>query len=380
MSTLSTLSAPSLARLATIYAGSFAVLGAVMPYLALELREQGVTGLALAAAMGTLPLGRLLAGPAWSVLADATRSQRLILRTACLLAAMGLAALIWGGGMWAVGAVLLFAVGRAPMGPVIDGLTLQALKGDSDHYGSIRRWGSGGYLAATMTVPLLFTALAIPRLLPGLLLTGLLVLLVWDLPDGAPQPPAKLLPALRALGADVPLRWILACAALHFAAHVAATSFLAVHMASLGLSEIWAGGALSLGVIVEIALMSQSRRLLSAVSAERLLLITALVAGGRWVLTALATEGWQLVLLQGSHGFTFGAFWIAAVALVSSRADESVTTSAQGLLAAAVGGVGGFIGLTGASIISEGSDTTAIFIGGAVLAAAASGCAWRAAR
>lgn len=366
---------PPLWWLSLTYAGSFAVLGAVMPYLALDLQRRGLNGLMLTAAMGALPLGRLLAGPAWSLLADVTRSQRQILRVSCGLALLGLSGTIWSTGWVCVLSVLLLAIGRSPMIPVVDGLTLQTLGGDQARYGLVRRWGSVGFLLATLAAPLALQYFPIPALLPGLVLSALLWMMVWRLPDGTPQTGARLGPALQSLGRDRSLRWILACAALHFAAHIAATSFLAIHMASLGLSEMWAGVALALGVLVEIILMSRGPLLLSRVGPERLMVMAIGVAFIRWVLTALASTGWQLLLLQCTHGFTFGAFWIASVALVSARSAPAVKTSAQGLLSAAVGGIGSFIGMTTAGLVTASTDTRVIFVFGAGFAAASALCA-----
>lgn len=360
-----------------MYAGSFSVLGAVMPYLALDLKERGVVGIPLALAMGALPAGRLLAAPAWSVLADATNSQRNILRLACGMAVLGLLSIPHVLGWWAPLAVLLLAVGRAPMGPVVDAMTLQALRGDRNRYGQVRRWGSLGYLISTLLVPVIVINTGCQRLLPGTIMAVVLCGIVWGVTDGTPAAGPTLRPALRHLSKDRPLKWILTCAALHFSAHVATTSFLAVHMTAMGLSETWTGVALALGVAVEIALMSHAKRFLDEFGAGNVLVFATTLAIGRWLLTALATEGWQLVLLQGLHGLTFGAFWLAAVAMVARRAPASITTSAQGLLSAAVGGVGSFIGLMGASLISEQTDTRMIFWCGAIVATVASLCAIR---
>jgi hypothetical protein len=49
------------------------------------------------------------------------------------------------------------------------------------------------------------------------------------------------------------------------------------------------------------------------------------------------------------------------VALISRRAPPEVATSAQGLLAAAVGGVGSAIGMIGSSKIVELGTTTDIY-------------------
>ena len=117
--------------------------------------------------------------------------------------------------------------------------------------------------------------------------------------------------------------------------------------------------------------MSHSRGLLERWQPAVVLVAVVGLAWVRWWGMSNTSEGWVLVLLQGLHGITFGAFWIAAVALVSRRAPAEVATSAQGLLAAAVGGVGSAIGMTGSSLIVDMGTTTDIYVAAQVVSLAA---------
>lgn len=360
---------------ALLYFASFTVLGAVMPYLALDLRARGLSGWPMAVAMGMLPLGRLVAGPAWSMLADRLQIHGWILRFATAIAMLGLLSASTVLGWWASLALLVMSVGRAPMAPVVDGMALQVLGSDRAAYGTLRRWGSFGFLVAVALVPVLVDRLGIGQLTPGIVLACGLALFTWVLPEPPPSPRRSILPALRALVRIRSLQWILAASALHFSAHVAATSFLAVHMDALSIASWWAGAALAAGVTVEIAVMSISGWLLHRFSAERIFLLAMGLAIVRWLLTTVADSGLALVLCQSLHGFTFGGFWIAGVSLVAARAPKAVETSAQGLLAAAVGGVGSMIGLVGASRVVELMETRWLFLCGAGIGVLALLCA-----
>ncbi|MDG1480176.1 MAG: MFS transporter [Myxococcota bacterium] len=366
--------------IAALYFASFSVLGAVMPYLALDLKSRGLSGWQLAIAMGMLPLGRLVAGPAWSMLADRLQIHGSVLRIATMLAAAGLMGTSMVLGWWASAALLVLSIGRAPMAPVVDGMALAVLGDDRGSYGRLRRWGSIGFLVSVACVPLLVEHLALGQLTPGIVLAVLTALLTWVLPSPPPSPKRSILPALRVLSRNRSLRWILAASALHFSAHVAATSFLAVHMDALSLASWWAGVALAVGVTVEIGVMSSAGWLLSRFSAERVFLFATALAVVRWLLTSMVDTGPALVACQSLHGITFGAFWISGVALVADRAPKAVATSAQGLLAAAVGGVGSMIGLVGASRVVELMETRWLFICGAGVGSLALLCALMAIR
>jgi MFS family permease len=77
----------------------------------------------------------------------------------------------------------------------------------------------------------------------------------------------------------------------------------------------------------------------------------------RWVLMMVVSDPVGIVLVNTIHGITFGMFWIASVALMNARAPVHVATSAQGLLALAVGGIGSSLGVIGASWIVTTWDT-----------------------
>ena len=158
------------------------------------------------------------------------------------------------------------------------------------------------------------------------------------------------------------MRWIIPAAALHFAPHVGNTSFIAVHMDGLGHAALWTGWAIAGGVTLEIILMGYSARILSVLGAERLLLISVILSVPRWFLMTLMTSPILIVLVSTIHGITFGMFWIAGVALMSERAPTEVTTSAQGLLALAVGGFGSSLGVMGASWIVTTWDTSVMYV------------------
>jgi PPP family 3-phenylpropionic acid transporter len=351
--------------LALVYFTSFTVVGGMIPYLALELRARGLGGVNLAIAMGALPMGRLLAAPLWSLLADWLKAPGWVLRGGAFMALAGVSLLCLGPVGVAVPAVFLFAVGRAPMGPVVDALTLQVLGEDKGAYGRVRRWGSIGFLLATLASAALHEHFGLSPLIFGAIASGGLLVMVSALPTGDEVARNRLGPALRVLGKDRVLWGLLLASALHFSAHIGATSFLAVHMDAMGMATTWTGVALAVGVAVEVGIMSRADKLFAWWTPERVFLGAVALALPRWLLTAAAPTALSLVVLQGLHGFTFGAFWLAGVALIAKRAPPEVAASAQGLFAASVGGVGALMGMVGGSFIVESSPTHHIFLWGA---------------
>lgn len=358
-------------RLAVIYAVSFAALGGFVPYMALELQAAGVTGLWLAVAMGALPLGRLVGGPLWSAAADRFQAADWVLRVAAVVALVGMVGVAARPGHWVVLAVLVLAVGRAPLGPVLDTLSLRVLEGDQGAYGRLRRWGSVGFLLSTLAAGALADHLGLSPLWYAAVLSAILVLAMVGVPRADRLSPAPIWAGLKLLFKDAALGWLMLAAAFHFAAHVGTTSFLAVHMESMGARTTWTGVALALGVGVEVGVMSLGQRLFARFDARQVFLFAVVLALPRWILTAMAREPWVLVALQGLHGITFGAFWLAGVSLVAQRAPKTVANSAQAALGAAVGGLGAGMGMAGGGLIVSSAPTWHLFLwgaGGAVLA------------
>jgi PPP family 3-phenylpropionic acid transporter len=111
--------------------------------------------------------------------------------------------------------------------------------------------------------------------------------------------------------------------------------------------------------------MSMSERIFRRFEPRHVFLFAVMLALPRWLLTAWIREPWVLVGLQALHGVTFGAFWVAGVAVVSRRAPPQVANSAQALLGVAVGGLGAGLGMTGGGLIVSWAPTWHLFLWGA---------------
>ena len=264
-----------------------------------------------------------------------------------------------------------YAVVAAPVGPMSDALALGALGGDSAAYGAIRRWGSLGYLLGSLLGGVLLAQLGLSPL--WLVFAGTLAVaaVAFALPEAPGHRAQPLLPALRMLAGNTCLMGILVAGALHFSAHVATASYLSVHMAAQGLDTSWTGVALGAGVAVEIGVMSLGARLLGRLGPRAMLQGAMALAVLRWVGMATVDSGPAMVLLQASHGLTFGGFWLASVAMVDARTPPALRASSQALLSAAVAGVGALMGMVGAPLVAEAAGTWAVFqvcIGVALLA------------
>ena len=366
--------------LSWLFAISYLALGSLVPFLALVLTDRGVDGFVLTAALAALPVSRLICGPVWSVLADRYQAPTRMVRIGAAMSAIG-AVMLWlaAPGWMVVLAMFVLAIGRAPAGPVLDGLTLKSLS-DRAEYGRVRRWGSLGFMVGAVGVGWLVDHTEIGPIEIAAAASIIFLFVSIFMPSTDTVERTEILPALRVLGKDRFVRWMIPAAAFHFAPHLGNTSFIAVHADGLGLNAIWAGWAIAGGVTIEVLLMGKSKALLHRLGAERLFLLAIGLAIPRWILMTMVTGPIAIVLVNAIHGITFGVFWIAGVALMSARAPKEVTTSAQALFALAVGGFGSTLGVVGASWVVTTWGTSVMYSTASAVGCTAFFCAAMAVR
>ena len=333
---------------------------------------------ALVLTMTIAPVMNLFAAPVWSALADRYQAAGRLTSLAAGLGVVGIVLLAVAPPLLVPLAMVVFGFARAPMAPLLDGMAMQALGDDRAAYGRLRRWGSLGFLLAAFVAPFLWDRLGLAPLWLASLLGLALLGLALRLPSADRLEARPILPALRRMARDPVLPWLLVAGALHFSGHIAGTSFLAVHFDAVGIGRAWSGVALSLGVAIEILLFSISPWLLRRFGAWRLLLLAVGMALPRWLLTAAFASLPAQLLLSASHGVTFGAFWIAGVALIAERAPEGLAVSAQGVWSAAVGGLGALVGNLSAAVAIAVAPTHMMYVWAAGAAALAVVCVARA--
>jgi PPP family 3-phenylpropionic acid transporter len=322
-------------------------------------------------ALTGIPVLRIVLGPPWGVAADALGRGRAVLLVASLIT---LAGTVWlgaaAGAALLVGAVLL-ACGRAGSAGLVEAVTLQAVHQNTGRYGALRRWGSVGFLLAVLGAGVARDLWGVHPFWIGSALGTAFVILIATLPEGKPPPPSQLVPALVQVARDPTLVLLLVASAVHFASISVYDAFYLVYLERTGAGTTWAAAAVALGVLVEVGVMSAAGPLVARIGARTLLLSAMALNIPRWLLTAFLLDAAWLLPVQAVHGFTFGAFWLAAVAILSARTPSNLTGSTQGLLGAAVGGVGAALGnLVGAGLI-DAPAREALFLGAAALSALA---------
>ncbi len=328
----------------------------------------GYSALAIGGLLGLMPLTRILLSPAWALVADKYRMGTRILQVASLVTVVVVGAIATGWlPLWAVGVgMVLFAGARAPIGPILDALTVRALEArgeDPGRYGRIRLWGSVAFLACGGGAALLADQVAwapAPFALAAVVwLLGLLVLL--RLPDAKADGPVALGPALRTLAQQPGIGLVVLALPLHGLGLNAYDAWYAVHIEHLGLASTWTGVALATGVSVEIAVMALAVGILRRMEPVGLVALSMGAAALRWALVAWLQDPWLLTLVQLSHGLVYAVFWIGVVELFRKAAPSEVRASAQSVVITATYGLGPLLTALLASSVVDRFGTSALY-------------------
>jgi predicted MFS family arabinose efflux permease len=333
------------------------LLGAMGPYLTKELDGRSVGDLSLLLSMPAL-VG-LFVTPIWGILADRFSYVRLWMALATLLIALGVSGLIYAQGTALYFFMFLYALGRAPLSPFLDAIALHVAK---ERYGSLRLWGSIGFMFVLSGCAFLDDFAGVSTLYVALILSVFLFVMVLRLPTAVQVPAENIFQSLPKLLRHRELLLLLVISALHFSSHAANTSYLAMYIESLHSSTLWTGAAIAGGIVVEVLVLAYSSSLHARWSSPQLFAYAAVIAFLRWIAMYFATSGLWVFLCQLSHGLSFGLFWIAVVPWVERLSPPDLKNTGQSLLGASVGGIGVGVGLYVATRVFEYSGLRDIYI------------------
>lgn len=332
--------------------------GALAPWLAVLLTDTGWSSAEASALLLALPAGRLVGGPLWAWLADASSPER-VLRGPLLVTTLSCAA------MWLAEsplpvflAIVSWALARAPAMPIVDATTVGLV---GRRYGRIRAVGSAAFLAVAAANGFLRDAWGAAPVLLATALSALTLLLAFGLPRLAIAPAPPTLRSLARLVHDPVIVPLAAICVLHGASLSVYDHLFALHVEALGLSSAVTGAGLATGVTVEIVVLALGHHLLRRLGPMALFVLAVASGVPRFWLTGEATAALPLVLAQGLHGVQFGAFWVAGTAMFAEHAPPDLRHSTQAILPAAAFGAGPLVGLLAGSVVLSRADTGTLF-------------------
>lgn len=334
-------------RLSAYYFFYFAFVGAFSPYFTLYLQSIALTATDIALLMSLMQLMRVLAPTLWGWLAERLGMRLAIVRLSALASLAGFSVFFITtefAGLFAAMALMAFFWSAAL--PLAEGLTFSHLGGDGHRYGSIRVWGSVGFIVAVLALGHLLDHVPIEAVLwvTAAILGGIFACAL-ALPE-AERPPlqhesARLGEVLRRPRVQA----LLGACFLMSAAHGALYVFYSIFLVEHGYGKALVGWMWTLGVLAEIAVFMLMPRIMKRFALRSILLFAFACAVLRFVMIGWGADHLGLLLVaQLLHGATFGAYHAAAIAVVNLWFPGRLQSRGQALYGSLSFGAGGMLG------------------------------------
>lgn len=340
-------------RLAGYYALYFMTVGIALPFFPGYFEARGFTASQIGVLLAIGPACALFAPPLWGQLADRTGRPGLVLAVVSAGAALGYALLSLAPGYPAVfGAFVVNSVFSSAISTLIDTLALQRVVQRGGTYAHLRIFGSLGFVVSSFGFGLVVTDYGPATVLVPLGLMSAAAAWAFTTLARAPRraPTDGPRPTVRAALGLLQRREValfLAATSLHWIACTPYHGSLALYVRALGHGPFVVSLSAGVAVGAEVAVMWTWPRWSSAIAPRALLMLSFGASSLRWALMAWTTRADVLVAAALLHAFTFGAFYLAAVAWMAERAPASLRATGQALFVACTFGIGGLVGYVG---------------------------------
>lgn len=334
-------------RLSGFYLFYFALIGALIPYWSLYLKDLGFSAQDIGILMAVMLATKIVSPNVWGWIADHTGKRMLIVRVGCLLAAVAFSGVFLGDSYWwLVLVMLVFSFFWNATLPQFEVTTFNYLGKQSHRYSSIRLWGSVGFIVTVVVVgPVLdlqgvaILPVILMMLFVGMWLSSLLV------PEKASQHlPLTHEPLLKVLRRPEVLALLVVCFLLQ-ASHGPYYTFYTIYMEDHGYSRSLIGQLWALGVVAEVGVFLLMHRWVPRFGLRNLLLASLGLTALRWMLIGQFPELIAvMVFAQVLHAASFGIYHAVAIQLVHRYFTGRNQGRGQALYSSISFGAGGAVG------------------------------------
>ena len=325
-------------RLALFYGTLFGLVGTHLPFFPVWLKAIGIDASWIGIITAVPSVTRFTALPFLTALAERRQALRGGMMVAAFATATGFALI--GTQHQPLAILLVFAVTAClwtTLTPLTDGYALRGVARYGLNYGPLRLWGSAAFVVGALACGLLVDLIAAKHLIwviASVAALGALVSLGLQ-PLDSPKPAAASARGGTALLRDPGFLAIIAASALIQGSHAAYYVFASIAWQQSGLGGLTIAGLWSLGVLAEIVVFALSPRF--TLQPSSLVVIAALSAVARWVITAQDPPIAVLAVVQLAHGLTFGLTMVGTMGLLIRHVPVHVMARGQGYLAACTG-------------------------------------------
>jgi MFS transporter, PPP family, 3-phenylpropionic acid transporter len=336
------------ARLALFYGTLFGLTGAYLPFFPVWLKAVGIDAAWIGIVTAAPSVTRFTILPFVTGLSERRQSLRGAMIVTAFVTALGFS--IVGTRHQPLLVLLAFAVTACvwtPMVPLTDAYALRGVTRYGINYGPLRMWGSAAFIVGALACGLLVDIIAARHLIWVIAaVAGLGAVASLGLqPLDHPKTGREAVPGAGALLREPGFLAIIVASALIQGSHAAYYTFASITWQASGFGGLTIAGLWALGVIAEIVVFALSPRFTWPPAV--LVLIGALSAVARWLITAQEPSATVLAVVQLAHGLTYGLTQLGTMGFLVRHVPGHVMVRGQGYLAAC----GGIV-TTSASILS----------------------------
>jgi PPP family 3-phenylpropionic acid transporter len=341
-------------RLAVFYGTMFGMVGTHLPFFTVWLKAVGIDAFWIGVITAVPPVTRFTVLPFVTALAERRHALRGAIMVTAYATAFGFC--ILGTQHQPVLVFLAYAVTCClwtPMVPLTDAYALRGVARYGLNYGPLRLWGSAAFVAGALVCGLLVDVIAAKNLIwiiVSVAALGAFVGLGLQ-PLGKPKSVTNIQRGAGALLRDPGFLAIIVTSALIQGSHAAYYIFASIAWQQAGLGGLTIAGLWSLGVIAEIVVFALSPRF--TLPPVILVVIAALSAVARWVITAQEPPLAILATVQLAHGLTFGLTQVGTMGLLVRYVPGHVMARGQGYLAACSGIVSSSVSILSGAIYAQ---------------------------
>jgi len=325
-------------RLALFYGTLFGLIGTHLPFFPVWLKAIGIESTWIGIIIAVPSVTRFTILPFVTSFAEKRGSLRAAMTATAFATALGFATI---GTMQQPLAVLVAFAATAclwtPMIPLTDAYALKGVARYGLNYGPLRLWGSAAFVVGALACGLLVDVIAAKHLIwvivavAGLGAIASLGLQPLDVRGETPVAVSGTTALLR----QPQFLAIIVAAALIQGSHAAYYTFASITWQNAGLDGLTIAGLWVLGVLAEIVLFALSPRF--TLSPAILVMIGALSAVARWLITAQEPPVGVLAIIQLMHGLTYGLTQLGTMGLLIRNVPGHTMARGQGYLAACSG-------------------------------------------
>jgi PPP family 3-phenylpropionic acid transporter len=325
-------------RLALFYGTLFGLIGTHLPFFPLWLKAVGIDASWIGIITAVPAVTRFSILPFVTGLAERRQSLRGAMIVTAFAAALGFSVVgTQHQPLLVFAAFSVTACMWTPMVPLTDAYALNGVARYGLNYGPLRLWGSAAFVVGALACGLLVDVIAAQHLIWVIAAVAALGAAVslglqpLDPPKTAPAAP----PGAPALLREPGFLAIIVAAALIQGSHAAYYTFASITWQVSGLGGLTIAGLWVLGVLAEIAVFALSPRF--TLPPAVLVVIGALSAVARWLITAQEPSVAVLSVVQLTHGLSFGLTQVGTMGLLARHVPGHVMARGQGYLAACTG-------------------------------------------